>query len=669
MARYSNAVYQGAYYGTGVSKLSNSAEPLYSVATGYTSVQLTWVEPNNAGTVFTEMRLVRNQDTYPESEEDGAIVWYWDGTGNIATSFEDGIEYTDIALASGRYVYYRMWIRDSSNLWTPAGDSFTILPKQHSTTLPDGSQTLSTHDKFMDLLPRVFTSASHSPIDEVDSSQVLYRFLSAFSLSLDEVLTLTDLILPEASGRHTNPGLVLAQADQLGITESSLLISKRQKRMVREAIYTTSRKGTLLSLGTLVESVTGFAPDITVSSNIMMTNQDSTFNKGVGFWVPVGSCVLTSDNTVYPPEAEAKAIDMNYTAKAVVSAANARITNGLDAPKTRGIPVVAGTEYTLSWYSKLATGSGAISAQVYWYDFQGVEISHTAATSASVTTSWGSRQTVTATAPTGATYAGLSLTFLNTGTYNIDLVQFANSTVTDFAEARCVDIFLNPSKSNYIENPSFYPTVVVAPTEWVFDVASSEFVTPSTVPNVYDGSHMLTVVTNTGTESSISVQSGSLPAASFYTFSIYGQATTDDEVWTMTIEATNLDGSTVYATKSKTVITTADWQRLEVNLDTSDIAEPFWITVSLSGVTTGQTVNFDAAQLEPTYSASDYFDGSVSTEDAVWESDSNSSVSYLYRNRQNKVLRLIQELQNNLPSNTPYRILMHNTDAIVGITS
>jgi hypothetical protein len=459
MARYSNAVYQGAYYGANTAQLAGSAEPVYSVATSYSSVLVTWQEPAGAGTEYLALKLLRNQDAYSETEEDGAVIWSWaDGDASFPKKIEDGVDYNEIPISSGRYIYYRMWLQKMDESWVPAGDSYTVVPTQHGTILPSGG-SVSTLDKVVDILPKVFTSLSQSPLDEVDTNSTLYKFLSAFSFTWDELLTLTSLLIPDASGRSTNPGVMLVQADQLGLAQGSLDVTKTQKKLIREALYTYSRKGTLTALSTMAESVTGFAPTITLSKNIMLTNQDSTFNGGVGSWLPIGNCALTVANDVFPPITEALAIDMNYTGKVVVATGGARISNGENSPKTKGIPVTAGQRYYFSYYIKSAVNATEdVTPSVTWYDFAGVEISDMdpPVVIPAVTTDWG-KSGVSGVAPTGARYASLSITFSEANTYHLDMMGFQDVTglvsSPPFDEARSVTVYLAPTSS--LANP--YP--------------------------------------------------------------------------------------------------------------------------------------------------------------------------------------------------------------------
>lgn len=456
MARYGNSVYQAAYYGANTNQLAGSAEPVYAVATDYSSVLVTWAEPVGSETEYIALKLLRNQDAYAETEEDGIVVWSWTvGDGYIKTRLEDGVDFTDVALASGRYVYYRMWLQKPDETWVQAGETYTVVPSPHSTTLPGGG-SISTLDKLMDNLPRVFSSTANSPLDEVDKNSTLYKFLSSFAFTIDEFLTLTSLLVPDDVGRNTNPGVLMVKADQFGLPLGSMSTSKSQKRTVREAIYTYSRKGTQTALSTWAESVTGFSPTVTVSPNLMLTNQDSTFNGGVGNWLPVGSCSLAVENSVFPPETEPLAIDMNYTGRAIVADSGAKLVNGVFNPKGHGVPVVDDTAYNISFYSKSEALSAAVKVTAHWFDHVGQEISTSVSDPINVLSTWTKVAFESLVAPTGSRYMGLTVEFQTAGDYILDMFQVAVKAGTGtpaFNEARAVTVYLAPTSS--IANP--YP--------------------------------------------------------------------------------------------------------------------------------------------------------------------------------------------------------------------
>lgn len=360
----------GDYYGE-APRLEYSADPFKATAISYTEASLTWATP--AGD-YTDIRIVRSNDGYPETQEDGAIIWSWNETSGLdkITAFTDGQDISQ-PLVSGRFVYYRIWLKVSDDSWKIAADSVALIPLRHSITAPDGTELVTTQNKVMDVLPRVFTTASQSPIDEPDPESALSRFMSAFSFELDRIQTYTELLAPLEANRLAGPAILLLQSLQLGLPIEPYLATKQQRRLAREALYIYQNKGTAKAIETFVESLTGFAPTVTSSPNLILTAQDSSFTNGVGFWRPVGDMELSLETTVpgVPPTTEPFVDDYRFTAKAVVNEIDARIVNGTDKPKTQGTPVVPGTPYTFSGYGKSASGSMDVYAYALWYDYEG----------------------------------------------------------------------------------------------------------------------------------------------------------------------------------------------------------------------------------------------------------------------------------------------------------
>lgn len=405
MAKYGQSYYSNINYGE-VARTTLSVEPLTAEAIDYDKVSLTW---SPATGTYTALRLVRNSYGYPETQEDGVILWQVVSDSTPLADFIDGVDnFTDsdttnnIALKSGGYVYYRMWIQNAGGAWAVAGETYALIPRQHATLKPDKTTLINTQNKMMDLLPRVFTSKSQSYIDEVDQESDLFQFLTPFAFTQDELTTYADLLIPDFTGQSTNPETLSTQFDALGIDQAAAVPMKNQKRLLREAMYTYQRKGTMSALSTGVEAVCGFDPKITTSTNLMLSLNDSSFESNVGFWLPFGNCALSVVKTIIPPTTEAYAIEKASVGQVVVTTANAFISNGADFPLTRGIPVSAGGVYEFSYYIRTAdgtTGTRNVTPSISWYDSKGALIGSPSTGSAlSTSTSW-ARKTFSAEAP------------------------------------------------------------------------------------------------------------------------------------------------------------------------------------------------------------------------------------------------------------------------------
>lgn len=365
-----DGVETGDLYGD-APRLQYSAEPFNSTAISYTQVSLTWLRP---GGDYTDLRLVRSNDGFPETAEDGAIIYTWNNrdTDVLRTDFVDGDDAVK-PLVSGKFVYYRIWIKLADNVWRIAGGTYALVPVKHATLAPDGTELVTTKNKVLDVLPRVYTTATQSPIDEINPNSDLARFLDGPSFELDRILTYAELLLPLESGRYVSPEILFLQSTQLGLPLEPFLATKQQRRLAREALYIYQNKGTSKSIGAFVESLTGFAPEISKSPNLVLTIQDSSFTGGTGFWRPVGDATIELETTVpgVGPEIEPYVDDYRYVAKVTANEVGSRITTGLEDPVRRGTPVDPGTAYIFSGYGKAEADTMGVTGYAYWYDING----------------------------------------------------------------------------------------------------------------------------------------------------------------------------------------------------------------------------------------------------------------------------------------------------------
>lgn len=716
MSKYQEIIYgSGLVYGE-ASKVAFSAEPVEAVAISHSAIQVTWAKPINTELAsYVGFRIVRNQDAFPENEEDGAILYefYTRSAGVIdRTSFIDGEEQisglANAPLVSGRFAYYRAWILlDATGEWVRAGDAYTLLPSPHySGTGPDtvvsewstefgevgdatlGNQNLTTtHDRMMSLIPRVYLSANQGPLDAIreydpavddagpSDNVLLNQFLKGFSLTADEFLDYAEFITPDISGRNTAPNILKLQSHQLNLSFDTAGISRTQKKMVREAIYTYRRKGTLSGLQTAIEALTGYDVVLTESPNLMLSPQDSTFYRGTGFWNAETGTTIKASIGVHSVPTSTYAIDTDWCAEVDVTTSGS-ISNGILSPITRGIPVKAGTEYEFDFWANLASYSSGkkVTPSIYWFDKSGKQIgSPSVGTQDTLANIGFSIHTLRATAPAKAVYAGVRISFDGTATYLIDMVSFKENTYdTSFYEARGVHIKLNPKKTNYLMDPSFEGDL----SSWTIHAASYSAVSLVS-GGVYDGPmgaraglKKLRAVTNSSGFSVITVLDpidpypGMTPAMGekFYTFSFYAKASADYGV--------NIAVQTNSQITQKHVTFTPEWQRFYVTTYAADAGElTLWANI-VGAHTSGVTVEIDSAQLEASYYPTDYFDGSLTLSGGAWNlgtlgADAHAAASFYYPGINTKMTRLANEIEKYLPINTPYFVeYIHNDGGI-----
>jgi hypothetical protein len=813
MPRFNEFLYNTALYGD-KSKLLFSAEPMVATAINYNWIDVRYSVPDGGEDGYVGFRIVRSQDGYPETEDDGVIIYELLGVGlqpdgkTISDNVELWIPFTGLAegavaplLQEGQFAYYRAWVlKTPSGDWVPAGDCFTLLPKKHGLSggyavrsVLEGTDIVdrpteftlssSTHDRFMSYIPSVFTSRTNSVLDERNPAEysgnegdtggeqntLLSSFLSAFSFTIDEMLTFAANTLPPSSGgQFTSPEILALQSSQFSIPLDSLGASKTQKRLVRDSIRNYARKGTAGALLDFVQDVTNYSTTITESRNKLLGHENSTFD--IEGWIPgdpVGQWLVTSYSGTTPTAtitvdatqtiAEVStAIDLTYSAKIVTTAADATVALGAHSPITKGVPVVGGVTYRLSYQGKRSGSTGGIQTTVTWYDNLGnVVVPDSGDTptvgSEAMTTSF-ARVDSTWVSPINATYASIELLFTVANTYWVDMVMlyepeysavtFADgdgttvtyegsnsyavgdvinvrgvvpssfnisygtvtgvtynsrgkqtgftvlssvtdtftsggaaskfdSTFTYYQEARGVLIHLNPSKTNYIRNPSFEDS---SEDVWTTNNCMVETISNG-LGELYSGpigartSSYRRRVTSTSSSNSYITQTTSSDAAyqvpknKVYTFSVYIRSNVGTAanplVLTNGLQLGYVDSVDGTVSNYKTLNLTGEWQRVTASIWVPDNKVAGQVFVTIQGFVTGQSIELDAAQLEVGDTATDYFDGALTTSGCAWERGSvNSGQSYSvkYPNLSYRVSRLTAGLQDYLPMNTPWAV-------------
>jgi hypothetical protein len=683
MPKYGELVYgTNIKYGE-LSKTTLSAEPLTSIAIDYHKINLTWVKPSGT---YVGFRIVRNQNAFPETEEDGTIIYEWFSPSTSLSGYSSTSPFSDESnsLVSGRFVYYRAWILVSATgEWVRAGQTYTLIPK--SNVLNDSTNLFSTtHDRFLSFLPRVMTSSTNSPLDEINNSYnprvdvlgvnentLISKFFEGFSFTIDEFLTFAKLILPSQSAADSSPSILALQSLQLGLPLDPRGITRQQKRLVREAVRIYKGKGTKKSLDEFAESMTSFSPSTTETNNLLLSIQDSTFNipswfeGAVGRWVHSDNATISVDTSIAAPT-ETYSLDPIFLCKIVTSTTLQDIGLGIDEPITRGIPVTGGKYYQFSYYTKSLSGTATTTDTIYWYDRNGVIISSSSNSAVTAGTSWGTRNYFNAQAPAEAVYAGVGVVFSAASSYWIDMVQFAkvtsdSSALETYYEPRGVKVFLNPTKTNYITNPSFETS---ATSSWNFSYASGSAPTPTqvatTVGGIYDGpvgartqNFKGKFVSSSSSVSTIKT-SVTVPTGNYYTFSFYARAESALSNTTLKLISGTYDGSTKSATTTVTIDSTA-WKRYSVSVFLPQgSSTTTTLEASIYGSWGGKFVYLDCAQLEQSAVQTDYFDGAITG--VSWAGTANESASYSYPNRDAKLQRFSNYIKNFLPLNTPYYI-------------
>ena len=635
MAKYGVNYYGATKYGQ-TPKLAYSVEPMSVTVISFTKVDLSWQSPTGA---FTRIRLVRNQNGIAEHSEDGIIIWEEFATeGNVSrVTFRDGEDNPNsIPISPGKPIYYTMFLFTSEKVWVKAGTINDVIPSDH------GTQT-----KFLNFLPRVYTSKEQSPFSEVDTTSALYSFIDGFSFTYDEFLTYVDLLRPSHTRFETPAALVYPETSNYGLTFESGLATKYQKKLIREAIYMYGRRGTLLGLGTYAESLTGYAPDITVSKNLMLTPQDSTFYESTGNWQTNDGTIEATTDMVPSTLSTANVIDESYTCKITPTTSDGSMFLGSNNPTTQGIPISPETDYKIYLEVKCPT-TGDFDVLAVFYDKDNLLVEPDGPDSADITANntWQALE-LNITTPAKAAYLCLILSWVDNEVYYVDRIMVAPQTVTEYDEARAIDIFLNPNKTNYVKNPSFE---VNTTDSWTLDGSATAAQDVDVSSAAYSGTSSVKV-TATG---SWSYTSNTIPITSgfYYTVSAYVKS---DSSFTLSLVGRDGDGNYL-ETHSFNFDELTDWSRI-TGTTLVDALETDLATYEIVIEADSGSFYLDCIQFERSYAATDYFDGSLpSSYGAIWEGTADNSYTHLYYNKELKVKRLAQTMKDWISMNSWWRI-------------
>jgi hypothetical protein len=633
VAKYGNVVYGGAKYGV-TPKLAYSVEPMAITVLDFIKIQVEWQFPTGD---FTKIKLVRNQFGFPENSEDGLTIWEEAATeGTVSRSFfvdgEDNPDQTPIV--NGRQVYYTMFLFTDAKVWVNAGQITDLMPLDHGV-----------HRKIMDIIPKVFTSDIQSPLGVTDETSALYNFMGGVAFTHEQFLSQLDVLRPQ----HSSEGIAFSTLEQnsfsVGLVPEPALPVKNQKRLIREALYMYSHKGMKSGIDVYAESLTGFAPTTTLSTNLLLSVQDSTFYNSIGNWTKTNA-VLTS-STEQVPATGTNVIDNVYTGKLVASSSGA-MQLGNTAPITRGVPVLPSTEYTVSCKLKSPSSAGNITLSVKFYDKDATITGTTqSATAVAANNTWQSASK-TFTTPADESYVSIQIAYSAAGTYYLDQVCLQLGAAVSYDEARAISVFLDSSKINYIKNPSFE----VDASTWTSTGAT--FTQNAAVPTdgysgTYSGQFVVATTGNIKTNYNIPVTAGK-----YYTLSFYVSSSNSVKV-TGTIEFFDASNNLLEDFASEFTITSS-FSRVNLTALTDSGSEVSYAKVKIAFNHAG-TYRVDLVQFEKSQTATEYFDGSLPSDyGAVWEGTSHASYTHMYPNKPLKIPRLGKTLNDWVVPNTFWRL-------------
>jgi hypothetical protein len=236
-------------------------------------------------------------------------------------------------------------------------------------------------------------------------------------------------------------------------------------------------------------------------------------------------------------------------------------------------------------------------------------------------------------------------------------MQTGSSVVYD--EARAIDVFLEPTKTNYINNPSFE----VDDSSWTITADDVTLLEEDVPQSESSGEYSIKVDNTSGATFETETDVEILNRDTYATLSFYAKSSVEDLDTTITLTALdNLGSGEVEGTEEVTLST--EWARYTTTIYVNDIDIPVSPTGELyfrvnieTDADSGSEVWLDDVQLELTQKATDFFDGNLPADyGAVWQGTENDSPTRLYTNKTKKIPRLYKTLNDWVPQNAFWRV-------------
>lgn len=666
MARYGYDFYGVGFYGTPVF-IEFDASPVEAQSIDYGKILVSWRTPTGN---WDRLRLVRDSFGYPPTADSGTIL-VDTGAGTPVVDYLD----SDALLRPERFYYYSVFVRATTDgLWRRSGDTTGLMVKDWKYS-----------PRLYELAPTVYRDkdSEQTPF-QANPKGVLERFLMLFGFALDSVRTEYETLKNVNDPTQVAGGLLPVMAKQWGFGFEAELGMRLARLQLRNAVHLYKLKGTKLGVEGVVSVLTGWAPTVAHGRNLMLDQNDSSFEQGLGTWTPGFNNPTISRRNVatapsiagpVPVPAGASTGDVgsgDWLLELVVNTAGDQsiLQSSFDA-RFYSTPVVPGRQYIFSAYFRPDSTARGVAARIRWYDKSGALISALTGTAiAEVLNNW-VRASVSGVAPAGAVGAFVEPIILSAAVgekHWIDALQIESSpALNPYESARDVRIELLADRVNKIRNPS----IEVDASEWD---AENSSLARSTAFARFGAASLSVSVTAAGNAGARTPRIPVTPGTA-YTFSFYirpdaaaRSVQAQIQWWNAAATAASLvSGLTVtevvggFVRAHVTAVAPAD----------SLFARP---RVFIASAAAAEIHYVDGALFEKGHQLRDYFDGSTRSDagEYMWEGSGHITPSHFYSRRLIKNFRLNQRLTDFLPAAATYTLIyaqpadFESTPALLG---
>lgn len=651
MARYGYDFYGVGFYGTPVF-VEFDASPVDAQAVDYGKLLVSWRTPTGS---WSRLRLVRDSFGYPPTPDSGAIL-VDTAAGDPVVSYLD----TDPLLSPEQFYYYSVFVRaDIDGLWRRAGDTTGLMVRDWGYS-----------SRLFQLTPTVHRNkdAEQAPF-RVHQKGPLERFLTLFGFALDNIRTEYETLKQLNDPTQVAGGLLPAMSKQWGFGFETELGMRLSRLQLRNAVHLYKLKGTRLGVEGVVSVLTGWAPVVDHGRNLMLDQNEASFEQGLGTWTAgAGTPQLSRRNVATEPTvagpvpvpAGASLGDMGSGSwlleLTTVAAGDQSIVQTSFDPVYYSVPVVSGRQYVFSAHFRPDAFARNAFVRLHWYDRNGVLLSTlTGAQVTEVANNW-VRASVSGVAPANAAGAYGEPVIVAAGTgerHWIDALQIEEApSLNPYESARDIRITLLADRINKIKNPS----IEVNASEWDPDNAT---LARSTAFSLFGAASLSISVAVAGISGVRPPRIPVIPGTA-YTFSYYIRPDVTARSVQAQIQWWNAAGTV------STVVTGSTFTEVVgsfVRVHVVSVA-PFNAMfarprVRILSEVAAEVHYMDGALFEKNYRLNDYFDGSTVSDSGeyVWEGAAHLSPSHYYSRRLIKNFRLNERLKDFLPAASTYTLL------------
>lgn len=629
MARYSDFLYSTREYGQPPRGYALSF--LEAQALDYGAIQVIVNAPERFGSIYV---VVRSANGAAEDPTDGLAI-----AGGRVTTAKFSI---DDSPQPGM-VYYTLFVFDDDGQWLKDAATSVLSPGDRRGYI----KTLQT-------VPRMFLDDTLNPLTPFEPNSFMARYLYGVALTVDELSTYTDLILPES---RTNQGvrrMSHAWASGLGFQPETEIGTPASFRMHRDAGLIYTQKGLPSGLIAYAEALTGWSVTLSRYENLLPTLDDASFEESAGGWHAEGGTIVVLPLSEDEEEQGNPTFGLPYDYPlspfskkgagylSVIEDDAEFMLPGPDATVAELIPAQEFRLYVFKVPCVAAIGTPDVTAKIMWYDNRGSLISVSAGEP--LVTNDGTEYTLVTVddqAPEGTRFmrVGLTISGNPADTVVVDRLSLMDGD-GPYRDPNTVTLICYPDRVNLLSDPSFEFGGF-----WAAEQGSLES-TEAAAFRGFTGGH--------ASGDPFEVRSERIPALPGYSLTL---AATVAGEGSLEYGIAYLDASgNVFAEDSENFALSTSPS--EVQLISFVPEGTSWLQVVLRG--TGD-LSIDLISLDRQERPQVYFDGrtsNVNQDDSKFVIVDEHIYSALYNNRLTKIVRLREKLSEYLPLGTQPRIVL-----------